>query len=197
VQSQTSSVISGGVNDLGALIEVHQNCKFGELKVCLLNNSLASSASSSGSIRPLSKIEYGQRLKAFVIWSLDPSSSQWVQLRSQADWERVRFLKFVETQRQNGQRQGQSSERLKIMFDDGHLSRRGGGRSRCRTGTGDLTDSLADNMSMPGDSLSLDPPPCRLHLLSSTTTSSKQLHSPEKQQVMARILEQRILLSRI
>jgi hypothetical protein len=196
VQSQTSNVISGGASDLGSLIEVHRNCKYSELKVCVLNHTLCSS-STSPAAPSLTKTEYGQRLKALVLWALDPSplsSRQWVQLRGQADWERVCFLKLTESHQEQ-----RSAERLKIMFDDG--TRGTGGRRRERD---DLSDSLTlhtDNVSLlpdSGDCLSLDPARPRLRLLSSATSTQHNQHSsPEKQQIMAKILEQRILLSRI
>lgn len=195
VESQEVNSIVGK-DSVGHVIEIHQNFTFSELKICIFNGALCNvPSSSSSSSRPLSKEEYSKRLKSFRIWILDPvsSSTNWIQLRSQTDWERVKVLKWLESS---------SQERLKLLYDEGVILSRKIDKS---CGNGDIDDSVTTNTNPRRDSDSVDHGETdrleqerrpRLHLLTERKPVNEH-NSPIKQQQMAKILEQRIILSRI
>ena len=187
VESQSATSMLG-TDDLGRVMKIFQNCTFNELKMSILNGILCQ-PSSSGNSNLLSKAEYTRRLKLLRLWSLDPafSSQRWVQLRNQSDWEKVKVLTLMESR---------SQERVKLMFDES-----------CEKSSHDVKKNVDDSITVDThpshdtDNFSLDPfdteqqRPRPLRLLSQKPPNKH--YSPEKQQNMAKILEQRILLSRI
>lgn len=195
-----------GKDSIGHVIEIHQNCTFSELKVCILNGALCSLPSA----HTLSKEEYAKKLRSFRIWILDPGSPfrHWIQLRSQEDWERVKVSKWLEST---------SGDGLKLMYDDGRILPKKSYNKHAdevASGNDDVDDSVTLNTHPRRDSDSLycghiDPMEYisedrsfhgherpRLHLLTERKPPNEH-NSPIKQQKMAKILEQRIILSRI
>jgi hypothetical protein len=203
VRSEAATSILG-TNGVGRVIEIRQQSTFNELKVLILNGILCN-PSSGTSDHLLSKTEYAQRLKSLRLWSLDPafSQQQWVQIRTSSDWERVKVLTLMGSRSQ--------VEKLKLMFDEGRSVFSSATLPDGEIGSeaeGDIDDSVTLVTQSPGDLERFDllnqhpatsetgeQPPPRLRLLSQKPPS--QHNSPEKQQKMAKILEQRILLSRI
>lgn len=177
--------------ELGIIVEAKKDCKYSDLKVSILNHSLR-----IRSLPKLTKFEYSKLLNDIRVWAFDSKFGRWIPLRSQADWDRVRILKMMETD--------SSTELQKLMYDDGTFVL----NAKEIPNFNEINDSIessviqirrknepdSENESLMSD-LQDDTPP-QLHILSNSN-QTKSSQSPIKQNNMAKILEQRLLLSRL
>lgn len=179
--------------ELGIVVEAKRDCKYSDLKVSVLNHSLR-----ANSLPHLTKFEYSKLLNNLRIWAFDSKNSLWIPLRCQGDWDRIRILKMMDKN---------STELQKLMYDDGTFL----ANAKQIPNFNDISDSITtsvvntrrkNDIDNEGESVLTEIPdelqPHRLHLLSNNNIKKKStINSPEKQINMAKILEQRLLLSRL
>lgn len=178
-------------NELGIIVEAKKDCKYSDLKVSILNHSLRIQ-----SLPELTKFEYSKLLNNLRVWAFDSKNSLWIPLRSQGDWDRVRISKMMETN---------SRDLQKLMYDDGTFL----SNAKQISSYNDINDSITtsqlnsrrrNEIDHEGESILTELPDDiqpRLHLLTNQNKKKLTSDSPEKQYNMAKILEQRLLLSRI
>ena len=183
-------------SNLGIVVEVKKSCKFIDLKVSILNYSLRYRSFSSSSFLKVSKFEYSKLLNNLRVWAFDTKELQWIPLRCQADWDRIKLSKLMEG--------SESSELQKLIYDDGSFLV----NSKQEKKTEEILETQINDNNNEEEKVEVQiesieeninqPPPSRpLHLLTNKNQRKLTSDSPEKQQSMAKILEQRLLLSRL